>query len=246
MDDLFFQVHESLPRQGPGDAASTRRALTLLPDLSDDMRILDLMCGPGAQTLDLARVTRGPITAVDIHEPFLDLLDARLRVEGMENRVRLLNADPGALDLPPESFDLIWSEGAARRPGFAEALGAWKRFLKPGGCLAATGLTWLAPDPPEEARRFWGQAYPAMTGIEENLATIRSLGGEPLGHFTLPESAWWDTYYTPLEMRLSAFAQRHRDDEKALASIQSELAEIELYRKYPDAYGYVFYVARFG
>ncbi|MBU2488436.1 MAG: class I SAM-dependent methyltransferase [Proteobacteria bacterium] len=245
LDELFYRIFESLPRQGPGDPGSTRRALSLLPGLADDLAILDLGCGSGAQTLDLAWVTRGTILAVDNHQPFLDMLAARMAVEGLAGRVKVMNADLGQLNLPSRSFDLVWCEGAAFVLGFAESISSWKGFLKPGGCMAMSELAWLTDTPPQEARDYMDQVYPAITGMEGNLEIIRSLGGEDLGHFVLPEAAWWDAYYTPMEMRLSAFAEKYRDDGKAMELIRHLQQEIEMYRKYPDAYGYVFYVAQF-
>jgi methylase of polypeptide subunit release factors len=61
-----------LPREGPGDDASTECALRLLQHLPPRPRILDIGSGPGAQTLVLARATGGTVTAIDVHQPFLD------------------------------------------------------------------------------------------------------------------------------------------------------------------------------
>ena len=47
----FWELHSGLPRQGPGTATSTRRALGLVPDIGPRTRVLDIGCGPGAQTL---------------------------------------------------------------------------------------------------------------------------------------------------------------------------------------------------
>ena len=54
MRELFADVHSDLPRQGPGNRASTERALAMAGALPADVRILDIACGPGMQTLDLA------------------------------------------------------------------------------------------------------------------------------------------------------------------------------------------------
>jgi len=67
----FYEIYEALPRQGPGDRARTQRALEVLPPLIEVHRILDIGCGSGAQTLDLARATEARIVAVDNHPPFI-------------------------------------------------------------------------------------------------------------------------------------------------------------------------------
>lgn len=67
---LFFELFSGLPRQGPGDGASTERALALVPPLGSASRVLDIGCGTGAQTRVLARSTPAHITEIDSHAPF--------------------------------------------------------------------------------------------------------------------------------------------------------------------------------
>jgi hypothetical protein len=58
----------------------------------------------------------------------------------------------------------------------------------------------------------------------------------------LPEDAWLDEYYNPLERRLDLLRAKYKDDSEALKIIESDQEEIDLYRKYSEWYGYVFYV----
>jgi hypothetical protein len=60
--------------------------------------------------------------------------------------------------------------------------------------------------------------------------------------FAARESAWWNDYYTPLEKKLPPLREKYKDDSAALARIEDTQQEINLYRKYSDCYGYVFYV----
>jgi len=69
--EAFFRLFDELPRHGPGSDDSTREALRRLPPLPAAPRVLDLGCGAGRQTLVLARELGAPITAVDLHAPFL-------------------------------------------------------------------------------------------------------------------------------------------------------------------------------
>ena len=87
------------------------------------------------QTLVLARETYGRIIAVDRHQPYLDELDRRAKRQWLSDRIHTINASMMALDLPDETFDLIWSEGAIYVMGFEQGLRAWKRLLKPGGAI---------------------------------------------------------------------------------------------------------------
>lgn len=239
---IFFEIHSDLPREGPGDRRSTEKALSMLSDLKKNPYILDVGCGPGMQTLDLLDLTDGSIVAVDNHQPFLDQLSEKVMQKGIAGRVQIVNADMSSLDFHPATFDLIWSEGAAYSMGFKNALSTWKPFLVKQGYLAVTELTWIRPDPPDEAKRFFAEEYPVMQNIESNLEAIRRAGYNVVGHFTLPESAWWDNYYTPIEKKLPAFREKYKDNPEALAVVELHEVEIDIYRKYSDFYGYVFYV----
>ena len=142
------------------------------------------------------------------------------------------------------SFDLIWSEGALNIMGFNEGLKACHALLAPGGSMAVSELCWLRPDAPAECRQFFAGVYPAIADVDANLAAIKSFGYEVIGHFTLPESAWWEPYYLPLEDRLRSFRERYASDPEKLAVVESVQTEIDLYRKYSNFYGYVFYLMR--
>ena len=67
--EIFFEVYESLPRQGPGNRACAVRALGLCRELAESPAILDLGCGVGGQTLHLAEMTSDTIVAIDSHPP---------------------------------------------------------------------------------------------------------------------------------------------------------------------------------
>ena len=81
-----------------------------------------------------------------------------------------------------------------------------------------------------------------MHTLEENLAAIQKTGYREIGHFVLPKSAWWDDYYTPLEKRIAILTKKYRDNVEALAFLRESQREIDLYRRYSEWYGYVFYI----
>lgn len=241
--EIFWQVHCDLPREAPGSDASTLRALSMLPGLPASARILDIGCGPGAQTVALARATQADVTAADTHQPFLDDLARRAARAGVAERVHPLNASMFDLNLE-QSFDLLWSEGAVYIIGFERGLREWRRLLKPGGFVAVTELSWLKPNPPEAARKFWDEGYPGMATVDENLARLAVAGYRTLGHFTLPESDWWDNYYHPMAARIEMLRKKYPDNPEAQAILDAEYAEIELYRQYSAWYGYEFYLGQ--
>jgi SAM-dependent methyltransferase len=239
----FFALHDGLPREGPGSRESTARALALAKPLPVAPRVLDIGCGPGAQTMDLAELLpEASIIAVDLHPPFVAETERRARARGVADRVRAQPADMTALPFADASFDLVWCEGAAYVMGLPAALAAWRRLLPPGGRLALTEAVWLRPDPPADVRRFWHEGYPAITDVAGCRAIIEQAGYEPRGDFVLPASAWWDEYYRPLRARMEALAAA-RGDDPALAQVLDEhRREIAMYERHGDAYGYAFFV----
>lgn len=246
MRDIFFEIHQGLPREGPGDRGSTLRAFRLLTELPPDAAMLDVGCGPGQQTIDLARIHPGRIIALDTHPPYLDVLRDRSVDAGVADRVQPLRASMLAMPLADGCVGAIWAEGSIYIAGFEQGLLEWKRLLRPGGYMAVTHLSWLVADVPPTPREFWSRHYPAMTTVDDNLAIARARGLDVIGHFTLPESAWWNDYYGPMERRLAMLRERHREDAEALAVIEGSGEQIELYRRFAGCYGYVFYILRSG
>jgi ubiquinone/menaquinone biosynthesis C-methylase UbiE len=242
--EIFFEIHTGIPKEGPGDTASTRRAFSAISNLPPRPRLLDIGCGPGRQTFDLASLTDGEIIALDLHWSYLSSLEEKAKRAGFSDRIRAVQADMTAMVFPLSSFDVLWAEGSIYIIGFENGLTKWKPLLKDGGWIAATEVSWLRADPPREVRDFWAEAYPAIRSVEENLRMIANCGYEVIAHFALPESAWWEDYYDPIERKLIALKEKYRDDHEALSILEGEQQEIDLYRKHSDFYGYVFYVMR--
>jgi SAM-dependent methyltransferase len=235
--ELFCEVFESLPRQGPGNWASAARALALCTELPDSPRILDLGCGVGEQTLQLAELLEpASIVAVDSHAPSIERLRQALRERGLADRISARVGDMARLDLEPESFNLVWSEGALYSIGLEAAMRVCHGLLRPGGYLAFTDPVWRMDDPPPEVRAGFEQEYPTMGTVEDDLAAIREGGFELLGHFTLPDEAWWDDFYTPMELRIASLRDTYAGDAEALAILDRLAEEPEMHRRHAGLY----------
>jgi SAM-dependent methyltransferase len=241
---IFLELTEGLPRQAPGSAAATLRALGMVRGLPTRPRILDVGCGPGEQTIELARATGGWLVALDIRQRFLDELTDRAGAAGVLPQITTVNSSMFDMDFDDASFDLIWSEGAIYIAGFANGLAAWRRFLKPGGSLAVSELTWLEPNPPVEAAEYWARFYPGMGSVERNCQLVAEAGYVSMDGFVLPVSDWWNNYYGPAERRVEELREKYAGDREAFATLDEAQREHDLFRKYSDSYGYVFYVMR--
>lgn len=241
--EVFFKIYEGLDREGPGSFEMTRRALDLCKNAPAKPAILELGCGTGGATRDLAKLTNGTIIATDIYQPFLDKVTERVVAMGAADRVTAMKRDMAALDFEPESFDIIWCEGAAYIMGVDKAFEYWKQFLKPGGYLVISDAVWLTKNAPGEVKAFWAEGYPAMRTAEGNVQAGESFGYTSLGHFTIDTSCW-DDFYNDVERRLIEIEDMYKDDPDGRAIIDTTRKEIDLYRKHPNMYGYELHVFR--
>jgi SAM-dependent methyltransferase len=240
---IFFDVHSDLPREAPGSDASTARALEIVGDVRGGGLVLDVACGPGMQTLALARgLPAARVVALDLHAPYLAELRRRAKVLACADRVHPVQADMNVMPFVSPAFDLVWCEGGAYLVGVDRALAQWRGLLRSGGRIALTDAVWLSDDPPEPVRAFWRE-YPGMTSLAGLRARVREAGLELVGDFVLPESDWWDGYYAPLARRIESLRSRHTGDAVAQAVLDECQAEIDLYRHHADCYGYAFVVA---
>ena len=148
------------------------------------------------------------------------------------------------LEEPPGSVDLIWIEGAIFVVGFAAGLRMWRPLLGDGGLIVASEMAWLTDDPPAEVRAFIDVEYPAMTTVAGNIETANECGYEVLDHFTLPQAGWWDEYYTPMQERVARLRPSAEADSALAAVLDETDREIDMFRRYGDSYGYVFYLMR--
>ena len=245
MDDLraaLIELHAGLERQGPGDAAFSRRMLSLLPPLPEHPRIADLGCGTGAGALLLAEWSGARVTAVDSCDAFLAQLRRTAQSCGLAERIRVVEADMGRLDWPAASLDLLWSEGAAYNLTFQGALDAWRPLLAPGGLAVVSELSWFTDDPPAPLRTYWETAYPAIDGEAVNAARAAACGFEVFGMHRLPDGAWMRNYYLPLLDRIGTLRPTANDAMRQVI-LETE-QEIDLFRRYGGHYGYTFYLLR--
>lgn len=253
-EEQMKALHEvfdpSLPRLGPGDDASTLKAVNIVRSAmirqgrsrQAALRILDLGCGNGAQTIQLAKHVDGTILAVDNYQPYLDELRRRAEAEGVSGKIGTRPKDMAAMKPEDGPFDLIWSEGALFCMGFRNGIALCRQLLAPDGFLGATELCWLKPEPPEACRKYLTEVYPDILDVDGNLAAFAACGYRHVDHFALPESAWRDKYYTPLAERLPGLRQRAGGNPRTTAMIELVESEIEMYRKFHDYFGYAFFV----
>jgi SAM-dependent methyltransferase len=239
---FFYELFEGLPRQGPGCPGATEKAWSYLPPFPDGAQVLDIGCGSGAQTRDLARLSTGTITAVDNHQPFLDAIAAWAGKQGMQARIRTACASMDALPFEKGQFDLIWSEGAIFIIGFENGLETWKPFLKKGGFMVVSDADWFEPNPPQELMQWWENEGYVPASEDEMKERVKRAGLRLLATERLPEAGWWDHYYVPMLARIAELRKTHGTVPENAAILDMLEAEAEIYRKYRRYYGYTFFI----
>ncbi|GAA1969438.1 class I SAM-dependent methyltransferase [Catenulispora subtropica] len=164
--------HESVLRSHRWRTAENSAAY-LLPLLAPGQSVLDVGCGPGTITADLAdRVAPGTVTAVEITADALRLAQDEIADRGTGN-VRFAVADVHALDFPDDTFDVVHAHQVLQHVADpVRALKEMRRVCRPGGVVAARdsdygAFRWFPESPALDA---WLAAY-------QSLAT--SNGGHP-------------------------------------------------------------------
>lgn len=241
---LICEYFSSISRQGPGSDESTQRALSMIHDLGADSVIADLGCGCGSQTIQLALHTQAKVKALDLFPLFLDRLKERCRKVGVSDRVEAIEGDMCNLPFEKASLDVIWSEGAIYNIGFKRGITEWREYLKPDGWLAVSEASWLTDSRPSEIEDFWNEAYPEIDTIANKVQQLHDAGYRDIRTFVLPTECWTDNFYQPQKEAQRLFLERYPDNKTAAELVANQRHEAELYSRYSDYYGYVFYVAR--
>jgi len=244
MMDILIETHVRLERQGPGSSEMTMKALSFLENPERMKRVADLGCGSGGQTIVLAQNTPGTVVGVELIPSFIDILSENANKLKLQERVTGMVGDITKLSFDKEEFDLIWSEGVIDSIGFEKGLSHWNGFLKKGGHVAVTCPSWLTAERPAEVEKFWIDAGSGLDTVESNISVMQKLGFGFVAAFALPEECWTDNYFIPREAAEKAFMEKHPGNTTVEDYIKNSKHEMDLYSKYSQHYGYVFYIGK--
>lgn len=241
---LICEYFSSLERQGPGSPEVTIKALSFIENLTDKSLIADIGCGTGGQTMVLAQHATGHITGVDLFPAFIELFNTNAGRLNLQDRVKGIEGSMENLPFKKEELDLIWSEGAIYNIGFERGLNEWRKFLKKGAYIAVSEASWFTGKRPDEIEKFWQDAYSEIDTIPNKVAQMQKAGYIPVAAFILPETCWTEHFYAPQVTAQEAFLKKYAGNLTAEEFIASERHEAQLYGRYKEYYGYVFYIGK--
>jgi cyclopropane fatty-acyl-phospholipid synthase-like methyltransferase len=201
----------------------TRAAFASLPKM-ERPRVLELGCGSGAVTIELAGLTDGEIIAIDIDESLLNRLNEKLARTNITGRVTARRMDLLQNDFPEGYFDIVWEEGVVHVIGFRESFEACHRILRIGGYFVL------------------GQAIKAMDKHQE---LITRCGFKLVRRLDWTEGCWWTEYYQPLETLIEE-ARAGKNGLHFLKDIDVIEAEIRMVKAHPRESDCAHYVLRKG
>lgn len=245
MKKYFYEAFDGMKRFGPGSDKSTIKAAEMFSGNKNALKILDIGCGIGTHTVVIAKVfPEADIIAIDNYAPYIENLNVMAAECGLTDRVHGIVMSMFEMTFEDESFDLIWSEGAAYIAGFSNAITDWKRLLKPGGYIICSEISWLNDEPSEESKKFWNEGYSEMNTIERKTEQICEQGYEFVGNFICPVSDWTVNYYDQIAENLKKLEKNYPGNTQAMKVVQHLREEINLYEKHNNDYSYVFYAMK--
>jgi SAM-dependent methyltransferase len=163
---VYTHGHSDAVLRSHRQRTAANSAAYLVPSLAPGMRLLDVGCGPGTLTVDLARlVAPGEVVGVDVSDDVINEADAFAAGTGLEN-VRFVAGDFRGVGLEPHTFDVVHAHQVLqhlREP--IGALGAMRELAKPGGMVAARDSVYssFAWYPSEPRLDRWLEIYLAVT-----------------------------------------------------------------------------------
>jgi SAM-dependent methyltransferase len=153
MGDTYTHGHHQSVLRSHAWRSAGNSAAYLLGELRPGQRLLDVGCGPGTITLDLARrVSPGRVIGIDTEPGVLRGAEALRRRQGIDN-VTFEPGDAYALDYDDDNFDVIHLHQVLQHlTDPVRALIELRRVLATDGVLGArdsdyAGFFWSPADP---------------------------------------------------------------------------------------------------
>lgn len=242
--DYAVEFHSLLDRKGPGSREETLRAINCIPDFKGLSEILVVGCATGEEVFTIAENTDASIVAIDIIPAFLDVLKANIEKSSLSGRIKTRLQSMDSLDYMASHFDVIWSENSISHIGFERGLKEWHEYIKKDGFLVVSDICWLTNERGDDLQSFCERISADVDTIENKKRIFAQHGYEVVADFVLPEECWLEKYYIPMREKVPAFLRKYPQSELVICLMDEVKLEIDMYSKYKENYGNVFFVTR--
>ena len=185
-----------------------------------NIRLLDIGCGSGVSTIQLALNTDYLITSVDIDDEALDYLQQKAASCLVSDQIRTMKGTFETVIDKQMTFDIVLAEGLFNIIGFDQGLSQTCKVLANDGYLIL---------------------HDGLDMIESKKKAFESYGFSPLKTIEISISTWGELYCYCLAKKIHGLDQRQlsKNEQARLAQIKSD---IELYAKSPQSFGSVYYL----
>jgi len=153
---------------GPGNVAR------LLEGTSPSgKRILDIGCGIGGPSFEMAQTHGAQVVGIDLEAPLIERAVAACQAKDLQDQCQFQTVEAGPLPFADHSFDIVLSSGAITQTGgTSEFLEECFRVIKPGGFL--TCYEWMRDDREYSADMlYWFE----VEGLTYALHTLENFAG---------------------------------------------------------------------
>jgi ubiquinone/menaquinone biosynthesis C-methylase UbiE len=214
--------HAVVDRDGlrTGFLVYTRKAYAALPSLENPC-ILDIGCGTGIPTLELARVSNGEIVGMDIDMAQLAVFIRYIHEAGLQHRVSAVRCSMQQLAFSDGVFDIVWAEGSIAHIGFRQGLKRWWRYIRPDGYLVL---------------------HDNVDNVAGKRRWIDECGYLLTDHFVVDKEVWWDGYYKPLQEKIDMLKTISDKSDDIRKTVQALEHEIDQFHSNPVYHGSAFFI----
>jgi ubiquinone/menaquinone biosynthesis C-methylase UbiE len=198
----------------------TWRAFESLPKMQMP-NILDIGCGTGVPTLEIAQLTKGTFLAIDNDENCILWFREKIKKLGLVNQINTIHGSALRVKLDENHYDLIIAEGFFNIIGFEKGLETFSKYLHSPGYF---------------------MIHDDCRDMEMKRILFKKYQLRLLEFFILDEEVWWNEYYSCLEKEIYRFGREHDNSKKSKKLFARELSEINWYKKDPSSFRSAYYV----
>jgi ubiquinone/menaquinone biosynthesis C-methylase UbiE len=200
----------------------TREAFESIPAIKQP-NILDLGCGTGVPTLEVAGLSDGKIVAVDTDRASLDVLRKKIEILNLKERISIVQSSVFEADLPENHYDIIVAEGIFHIIGFEKGLRTFSRLLKDNGYF---------------------MIHDEFRDEKKKLKVIARYRFELVKFFIIDEKIWWEEYYGYMEKKIMNMEKTDSDHSITKELLEPLKDEIAMFKKNPSGNRSIYYVLK--